>query len=79
MPSRLEALQQEASHLFLGRGSVVGVGISEEADRGELMFLLSNDRNETRIQVSEWARQRQVDVEFLVTGAIKNEASGKET
>lgn len=73
MPSRLEALHQEAKDLFLGRDAVVGIGIADETGAGLMQFLLSEDRPQTRSRVRQWAARNNVGVAFLTTGPITME------
>jgi hypothetical protein len=71
MPSRLEVLHQEAKDLFLGKGAVVGIGIANDSGHGELAFLLSEDRQQTRAEIAAWATRKDVGVQFLVAGVIR--------
>ena len=73
MPSGVESLQETAKKLFLGRGGVLGVGIGEDAGRSQLVFLLNEDRPETRKELSDWAALNDVAIDFLVTGPVRIE------
>ena len=68
MPTPIEDIRDQAEARFLGRDQVIGVGLVE--DRAEnLIILLQSDSVAARANITHWAREHGVDVEFLVTGA----------
>jgi hypothetical protein len=71
MPQGIETLKQNAERLFLGQGSVVGIGIVNDEGHAELLFLLSGESKKTTESIQTWASQNRVAVRFLVTGKIK--------
>jgi hypothetical protein len=66
----MEALRGEAKRRFLGRGAVVGVGVTDGREKA-LVFLLRKDSASTRNRVLNWARRRGARVRFIVTGEIQ--------
>ncbi len=69
MSASLEGLRKQAKKEFLGRGSVVGVGLTKEAD-DELVFLLEKESPGTQTDILNWASQHDVRVKFLFTGRV---------
>lgn len=70
MSDLIESLREEAKQAFLGRNSVIGVGIAEEEGVNRLVFLLSKNTLQARQVISSWAREHRVDVQFIVSGTI---------
>jgi hypothetical protein len=58
-------IQRQARREFVGKGDVVGVGVSSEQ---KLMFLLKQESPESKTMIEQWAKQRQLNIEFLVVG-----------
>jgi hypothetical protein len=70
MSNPIETLQEQAKHAFVGRGPVLGVGVTEDAgDR--LIFLLRENSPSAEREIASWACEHSVGVEFLVTGQIR--------
>jgi hypothetical protein len=67
----VEMLQQLATSEFLGRGPIVGVGISANSAEG-LIFFLEAESVATERTVQDWAQEHNVRVEFLVSGPIES-------
>ncbi len=70
MSTLMENLKEQAKKEFLGRGTVVGVGVTDEGGE-KLVFLLEQESPRTRRHILNWARQHSVKVLFLVTGRIR--------
>lgn len=70
MPRRIDSLKLEAQKKFLGRNSVVGVGIGGSQEH-ELVFLLEEETPGTRTEISRWARQHKIKVQLYITGRIR--------
>jgi len=66
----VEMLQRLATRQFLGRGPIVGVGITANRSEG-LIFFLEVESMATERAVRDWARKHDVHVEFLVSGPIE--------
>lgn len=70
MSDHIEILKKEAKTAFVGRGPVLGVGITEDAG-GELIFLLREPSPSAEQEINDWAIDHSVRVQFLVTGQIR--------
>lgn len=71
MVKPIESLRREAVKKFMGRRTIVGVGITGNEAQPELVFLLSKESTEAKDSVLGWASQHCVRVQFVVTGKIK--------
>jgi hypothetical protein len=67
MTSRMAALKDEATRIFLGQGGVVGV--AEGAGQGLTVLLQAEDAPH-RQAVRDWAADNDVEVRFLVSGRL---------
>lgn len=63
--TKLSALREEMTTLFVGHGPVVGVA---EGEGSGLTVLLSNDDPRAKADVRRWAAPRHLDVTFVVSG-----------
>lgn len=70
MSDPIERLREEANRTFLGRNSVVGVGITDDAGESKLVFLLSKNTCHAKEAILGWAREHSIKVRFIVTGSI---------
>jgi hypothetical protein len=66
----INSLKLEAQKKFLGRNSVVGVGVGGTHEDG-LVFLLEEDAPDTRTEILRWARQQKIGVQIHITGQIR--------
>jgi hypothetical protein len=71
MPGPINKLKLKAQKKFLGRNSVVGVGVGGPHEH-ELVFLLEEDAHDTRTKISRWARQHKIKVQIHITGKIRS-------
>ncbi len=70
MANPIESLKKEAKTAFVGRGPVLGVGITEDTDE-RLVFLLREASPSAEQEITSWAEEHSVGVEFMVTGRIR--------
>lgn len=71
MPRKIDSIRHKAQKKFLGRDSVVGVGVGGDHE-DELVFLLEEDSSDIRIKISRWARRHRVEVQIHLTGKIRS-------
>jgi hypothetical protein len=60
----------EAQKKFLGKGSVIGVGIMCDSDE-KLVFFLGEHSEDLERQISDWASDRGVPFVLQVTGPLQ--------
>jgi len=65
MSASTKSPKVEAQELFLGRGPVVGVGVSDEKGE-ELVFLLEKQSPGLEREISSWAKRLNLVVSFLI-------------
>jgi hypothetical protein len=70
MADPIENLKKEAKTVFVGRGPVLGVGVTEDAGE-RLIFLLREASPSAEQEIKIWAEEHSVGVEFMVTGQIR--------
>jgi hypothetical protein len=70
MNRQIHSLRAEAQKKFLGRNSIIGVGIGGDQER-ELIFLLQEDIPDTRARIFRWARQNKIKAQIQIIGRIK--------
>jgi hypothetical protein len=74
MADPIESLKKEAKTAFVGRGPVLGVGITEDAEE-RLIFLLREASPSAEQEITSWGLEHSVGVEFMVTGQIRGLSS----
>jgi hypothetical protein len=62
MSKSIESAREEAQRSFLGKGSIIGVGIQGK----KLVFLVSATSSKTEHEVMQWAKSFEVPVSFRV-------------
>src|SRR5262249_38304587 len=65
MAVSIESVREEAQKQFLGKGSVIGVGITGDDEHG-LLFLLRENSQAAKTQILSWASNLHVTVSFRV-------------
>lgn len=68
--SDIHSVRRLAEREFLGRRSVVGVGITDRDAEG-LVFLLERSSQKNQADIKTWAADHGVSVEIKVVGKIE--------
>ena len=71
-PEDLIRLRDEATSRFVGRGSVVGIGVNSKT---QLTFLLSKPDPRQEEAIRLWAGQHSIAADVVVTGTFHTAAT----
>lgn len=69
MSKSLATYRDQAQQAFLGKDSVLGVGIVLDSEE-KLVFLLEQSSGEVEEEIRSWASRRSVPIVFEVTGTL---------